>query len=125
MSQPMNCTVVLVCLITIAASGAFCAAPRQVDTYGPSVPARGQSRTLSAEMEDDVLDAKIEPSRQEGRCEDQATDLHLEPIGRPGILVHHQAAAVSNGFKSTSYCDNCCEGADFGLYSYGDLAEEA
>ena len=76
-------------------------------------------------MKYDVLDAKIEPSRQERGRENQATDLHLEAILGPGVLIHHQAPAVSDRFKSASYGDDGRESADFGLPSYGDLGEEA
>ena len=122
MSQPMNCKIALVCWTTIAAEQAV---PHQVDTYSPSIPTRSQSRTLLSEIEDDVLDAQVEASGQEGRRENQATDLHLEAILGPGVLIHHQAPAVSDRFKSASYGDDGRESANFRLPSYGDLGEEA
>ena len=121
MSQPMNCKIALVCWMAVPNKQL----PREDDTYSPSVPTRSQSRTLLSEIEDDVLDAQVKASGQEGRRQNQATDLHLEAVLGPGVLIHHQAPAVSDRFKSASYGDDGRESADFRLPSYDDLGEEA
>ena len=72
-----------------------------------------------------MLDAQVKASGQEGRRQNQATDLHLEAVLGPGVLIHHQAPAVSDRFKSASYGDDGRESANFRLPSYGDLGEEA
>jgi hypothetical protein len=51
--------------------------------------------------------------------------LHLESIRGPGVFVHHDASAVSYGFKTTSYGNDNGECANFGLPSYDELGEEA
>ena len=121
MSQPMNYKIALVCWKAVLDKQL----PRPDDTYSPSVPTRSQSRTLLSEIEDDVLDAQVKASGQEGRRQNQATDLHLEAVLGPGVLIHHQAPAVSDRFKSASYGDDGRESANFRLPSYGDLGEEA
>jgi len=61
----------------------------------PRIVFGADAREVVADLQDDVLERKVDSGGLEGRCDDQAADLNVETSTGPRVAVEHDATNIA------------------------------
>lgn len=61
----------------------------------PGVELRSDAGEIGAELESDVFEGEVYTGGDEGRGDDETTDLDFESVARPGVAVEHYSSDIA------------------------------
>ena len=90
----------------------------------PGVETRLQSRILRAEVDDQMLNRKVDSGGEKRGRQNETDNLNLEACLTPGVVVHDQSSNVTDTFSKTSNDNSKGEALQASLDSEEELGEE-